>query len=257
MNHTCLSQGEGAQHGLEALPARTIAAIAPRQPFAPQLRHLPPQLVELAIIAGDSVVGIVPAQLLVEFALLLLQRQVTVFPSPFFDCPQRPSLPPSGSFLLHHLIAAARFSPVMGEAKEVECLRLSSSARASSRWSPKAHHSRFLRIDLQSKSGKAFGNHPLDFLRVLQPLRAHDEVSSAGEFHPHALAEPDVSLSAHPAPTVEAMPLTPIRQCANSSGSRREMRLIQCVALRRCRVSFLYFRHAHFESERSSCLNTG
>src|SRR6516225_8778690 len=32
------------------------------------------------------------------------------------------------------------------------------------------------------------------------PLAEHDEVSGAGEFHPHALPEPYVSLSAHTAP---------------------------------------------------------
>src|ERR1035437_7386121 len=31
---------------------------------------------------------------------------------------------------------------------------------------------------------------------------AVDRVSSAGEFHPHALSEPDVNLSIHPAPAV-------------------------------------------------------
>ena len=95
-----------------------------------------------------------------------------------------------------------------------------------------------------------------DTAEVYGPL-TNEEVSSAGELHPHALAEPDVSFAAHPAPTVKATLRTPICQWANKPGSRREMRVIQCAARRRCRVSFLYFLPAHFASERSSCLNTG
>ena len=33
-------------------------------------------------------------------------------------------------------------------------------------------------------------------------LLGHCRVSGAGEFHPRALAEPDMSLSAHPAPII-------------------------------------------------------
>ena len=95
-----------------------------------------------------------------------------------------------------------------------------------------------------------------DTAEVYGPL-TNEEVSSAGELHPPALAEPDVSFAAHPAPTVKATLRTPICQWANKPGSRREMRVIQCAARRRCRVSFLYFLHAHFVSERSSCRNTG
>ena len=38
------------------------------------------------------------------------------------------------------------------------------------------------------------------------------KVSRAGEFHPHALPELDVNLSAHPAPIHERDPLAPIPQ---------------------------------------------
>jgi hypothetical protein len=48
----------------------------------------------------------------------------------------------------------------------------------------------------------------------------NDRVSRPGEFHPEALAEPDVTLSRHPAPIKE--PLRKTTQCANSSGLRRE-----------------------------------
>jgi hypothetical protein len=37
---------------------------------------------------------------------------------------------------------------------------------------------------------------------------------------------------------------TPICQCAHNFGSRLEIRATQCVALRKCLRSFLYFRLA-------------
>jgi hypothetical protein len=39
--------------------------------------------------------------------------------------------------------------------------------------------------------------------RLMAILEPKDESSSAGEFHPHALTEPDVNLSAHPALIVQ------------------------------------------------------
>ena len=68
------------------------------------------------------------------------------------------------------------------------------------------------------------------FLRLSATL--NHEVSSPGESHPEALSEPYLNLSAHTAPTMEPR-RTPICQCANSFGSRREMRATQCAALRR------------------------
>ena len=58
-------------------------------------------------------------------------------------------------------------------------------------------------------------------------------VSSPEESHPEALAELYVSLSTHTAPIMEPG-RAPICQWANKAGARREMRAIQCFALRRC-----------------------
>ncbi|MBU4154527.1 MAG: hypothetical protein KKD63_16780, partial [Proteobacteria bacterium] len=41
--------------------------------------------------------------------------------------------------------------------------------------------------------------------RVRLVLKADDKSSRAGESHPHALSEPDVKLSPHPAPTVQPL----------------------------------------------------
>src|SRR6267378_2400388 len=87
--------------------------------------------------------------------------------------------------------------------------------------------------------------------RLCRRLTGNHPVSSPRESHPEALAELYVSLSTHTAPVMEPR-RTPICQQANSAGARREIRAIQCVALRRWPRSFLYFRLAHKARSRSS-----
>jgi hypothetical protein len=84
----------------------------------------------------------------------------------------------------------------------------------------------------------------------------NSRVSSPGESHPEALAELYVSLSTHTAPIMEPR-RAPICQWANNSGALREIRAIQCVALRRWRRSFLYFCLAQRARSRSSSRMVG
>jgi hypothetical protein len=75
---------------------------------------------------------------------------------------------------------------------------------------------------------------------------AAERLSGAGEFHPRALSEPDVSLSTHPAPVIPSSYGTmPIFQCANNVGCSRASSRNQCVACRWCFRNRLYFRCAH------------
>ena len=89
-------------------------------------------------------------------------------------------------------------------------------------------------------------------LRLLFRSRQQHQVSSPGESHPEALSEPCLNVSAHTAPAMEPR-RTPICQCAHNFGSRLEIRATQCVALRKCLRSFLYFRSAQRANDRSSC----
>jgi len=43
-------------------------------------------------------------------------------------------------------------------------------------------------------------------------------VSRPGEFHPQPLAEPDVNVSAHPAPIIQPLGMYPNFQCTNVDG---------------------------------------
>ena len=66
-------------------------------------------------------------------------------------------------------------------------------------------------------------------------------VSGPGEFHPQSLAEPDMSLSTHPAPIVQPSGMIPNRQCAKIVGSRCAIRASQSRARLPCPRNFLYF----------------
>src|SRR5215475_15350592 len=105
-------------------------------------------------------------------------------------------------------------------------------------------------MEFQSKPLQSLREMIPEALRIGLVLKSQHEVSSPGESHPEALAELYVSLSTHTAPTMEPR-RTPICQWANNSGARREMRAIHCVALRRCRCSFLYFLLAQRARSRS------
>ena len=72
------------------------------------------------------------------------------------------------------------------------------------------------------------------------------QVSGAGELHPRALPEPDVSVSTHPAPVIPSPYGTiPSRQCANNSGRSRATRRSHWVAFRWWPRYRLYFFMAH------------
>ena len=81
-----------------------------------------------------------------------------------------------------------------------------------------------LRQPLSELAEKTFG--------VCPAFEAHYKVSRPRESHPEPLVEPYLNLAAHTAPILEPS-RTPSCQCAHSFGSRREMRAIQCVALRK------------------------
>ena len=92
----------------------------------------------------------------------------------------------------------------------------------------------------------------LESLGFLSVFKAYHQVSRPGGSHPEPLSEPYLNLAAHTAPIMEPS-RTPSCQCAHSFGSRREIRATQCVALRKCLRSFLYFLSAQRAKERSSC----
>ena len=91
---------------------------------------------------------------------------------------------------------------------------------------------RLVRVQFQLELGQPFGKLPQKPVCFVLTFEPNHKVSSPREFRPEALSEPYMNLSAHTAPTMEPR-RTPICQCANNRESRRDIRAIQCVALRR------------------------
>ena len=92
--------------------------------------------------------------------------------------------------------------------------------------------------------------------RVDLRLAIQRQVSRAGEFHPRALPEPYVSLSAHTAPSVQPRPYRS-DQWANRSGDERTTRASQVLApLGRC-LKRLNLRRAHRIRKTSIRCNVG
>ena len=90
----------------------------------------------------------------------------------------------------------------VGETQKVEGLRLPCPTLlpALGALSPEFDRTSFIRVPFQSKLP-----HPLlqllqESLCIASVLKSQHRVSSPREFHPRALAEPDLNLSAHPAP---------------------------------------------------------
>jgi hypothetical protein len=91
----------------------------------------------------------------------------------------------------------------------------------------------------------------------LRSDRMTKPVSRREGSHLPALAEPDVNLSAHPAPIVQPSGRSPQRQCANRPGWRRATSAMNLRARLLWRRKRLYFRMAHLTSVSLKWRNTG
>jgi hypothetical protein len=102
----------------------------------------------------------------------------------------------------------------MREAEEIERLWLAEPACLPPPGGvpPELDQARLARVQFQGELRKPLAKVRQEPLRVALMLKARDEESRRGESHPPPLAEPDLNLSAHPAPIVQPSGLRPIRQ---------------------------------------------
>ena len=103
------------------------------------------------------------------------------------------------------------------ETQKVKCFRLPFSSFCPVRHCKpsKFDETGLLVVHLQTKLGKPVPQLLQEKLRFIPVLEPHDPVSSPGESHPQALSEPDVNLSAHPAPIIQPQAKSP-----SASGQR-------------------------------------
>jgi len=83
---------------------------------------------------------------------------------------------------------------------------LSLLLRAFLRVTPKFHEPRLLRVKCQTVFCETLRYDILHLLCVFPVVEAEYGSSRPGESHPHALTDPDMNVSAHPALTVQSVP---------------------------------------------------
>src|SRR6266704_883467 len=96
----------------------------------------------------------------------------------------------------------------MGQSKKVECAVPILRTLAGIRF-PECSQRRLRGMNAQAKAGKPLRQYVHDLASVCFDFAPDDESSSARESHPRALSDPDVNLSAHPAPIVQPQAVPP------------------------------------------------
>src|SRR5690606_34054335 len=90
----------------------------------PQPRRLVSEVRERAVISAYTIVGIMPAYFLTQLAVLVRHWLMTVLFAPISDYRESCTELLSLGLALDRVPSAPRLPPVMGEAEEVEGLRL-------------------------------------------------------------------------------------------------------------------------------------
>src|SRR4051794_20681688 len=108
--------------------------------------------------------------------------------------------------------ASARSPAYVGEAQEVEGLRLAEPAPGTVRRREAAEldQAGLVRMQRQRKLLQPCAHRVPETSGIDLALEADHESSSGGESHPSALSEPDVRLSPHPAPTPQPPAARPV-----------------------------------------------
>ena len=99
-------------------------------------------------------------------------------------------------------VSLACFAPIVGKSEEIKCTR--TPCRWVAAWrSLERNQRRLLGMHGEAETGKAFRQNLHNPAGICFALTADEKVSRPGESHPQALSEPDVNVSAHPAPIIQ------------------------------------------------------
>src|ERR1039458_8602282 len=105
-------------------------------------------------------------------------------------------------------------------------------------------------MQTQSVFRESLLEHREHFLRILFVLETEQKSSRPGEFHPQALTDPDMNVSAHPALIVQP-PLDAAIASEQRARDRARQPCDQCPARRGRRFKRLYFAMAQHARRRS------
>src|SRR6266436_10016075 len=130
------------------------------------------------MVPRDPIVGIVTIDYRRQPRVLFACRPMPVGPAPFLDRGQRAGKSTFGRRLPHHVLALPRLSPRVGEAEEVERLRLAVWRRPAMTLRAEVDEARLVRMQLEAEPTKPFPQHVHDPLGIIVGLESHHEVIS-------------------------------------------------------------------------------
>ena len=157
-----------------------------------------PQITQSAFVAGNAVVGIVPAQHPVQTGMLISDRPMAHPPAGLVNRSQSARESILGCPQSHHRLAVVQATPVMGESEEAECHRqLVMPADPERTPEAKIHQLRLLQVQFQTKAAQSPSQCCESSFGVLRLKENHHEIIAVpdqrrGPSQPwlHLLAKP-------------------------------------------------------------------
>jgi len=192
----------------ERIPCHVALLTAAAQHAAPIPEDGSIHLAQAKRIAGHANVGVVPLEALVNPTRLVLDTLVKNLAHQALQVLERPLEPGLLGFPSDRKGTVPVPRTVMRKPQEIEGLRLSAAlvlGLAVRPW-PKGNQAGLRRFQFQTELVEPLAQHGLKPFGVPLMLKAHDKASRPGDLHPESLPEPDVNLSAHPAPLPRRRP---------------------------------------------------
>src|SRR4051812_22213966 len=195
-------------HFQDPLPRRSVLLTAAPERTPPQADDMEPEGSECLDVGRHRVIGEIAGDDLLQPLPLIRDRLVHSSPQFLRDLLEFRRLAVAAGFPVDPEVAPSRGAADEGETEESEGLRLAEAAplAVARRITAELDQPGLLRMERQREFLKPVAHHVEEPTGVGLVLKADDEVSGAGGSHPRALAEPDMTLSRHPAPIVRPRP---------------------------------------------------
>src|SRR3954447_14575081 len=193
---------------LDPVPGRVVLLAAVPERAPPEVDDMIPEGRQCPAVGGHGMVGEVAGDDLLQPFPLLGDRLVHPSPQLLLDLLELRRHAVAAGFPFNQEVAPSRGAADEGETQESEGLRLAEAAllAISGRIAAELDQPGLLRVERQRELLKPVAHHVEEPTGVGLVPETDDEVSGAGGSHPRALAEPDMTLSRHPAPIVRPRP---------------------------------------------------
>src|SRR6266478_1061099 len=191
-------------HAAHKRPRDARGLTPPRERLPPQPAEGMAEPAQRVRVQGHAVVLAVPPNHRAQIRAHLADRVVQALPQLGRNRLQLGLHALSLRVAYHRELPVPRLPTDMREAEEVEGRRFPLLAPLPSlgRKATEFQQPRLVGVEGQAELREPFAQRRQEPLRVLAMLKAQHEVSRPGEFHPQALAEPYLNVSAHTAPII-------------------------------------------------------